>query len=98
MVLRNKDAYCKECFLHGTTHKFKAQLGKSKLIRPLDKVLIHYRIGHAGTALLHFLRSGLDLDTPKKLRFEPIILFVYGNNTYNPLSCMILLYIYFRLQ
>lgn len=80
MLLRNKDAYCKECFLAGTTHKFKAQLGKSKLIRPHDKVLVCHRIGHPSTTLLHFLRVGLDLNTPKKIRFTTIILFVDGNN------------------
>lgn len=80
MVLRKKDAYCKECFLIGTTHKFKAQLGKSKLIRPLDRVLVYHKVGHAGTALLHLLRAGLDLNTPKKIRFEPIIIFVDGND------------------
>lgn len=80
VLLRNKDAYCKECFLAGTTHKFKAQLGKSKLIRPHDKVLVYHKIGQPSTALLHFIRVGLDLNTPKKLKFVPIILFVDGSN------------------
>lgn len=78
VVLGNKGAYCKACFLLGTTHKFKAQLGKSKLIRPSDKVLVCHKIGHASTALLHFLRMGLDLNTPKKISFNPIIVFVDG--------------------
>lgn len=77
--MRKKDAYCKQCFLNGTVHKFKALLGKSKLIRPHDKVLVCHKVGHPSTALLHFLRVGLDLNTPKKIRFEPIILFVEGN-------------------
>ncbi|CAG9829294.1 unnamed protein product [Diabrotica balteata] len=76
IVLRSKDAYCQNCFLVGTVHKFKALLGKSRLIHPKDKVLVWHQIGHPSTALLHFLRTGLDLNTPKKLRFEPIILFV----------------------
>ncbi|KAL1498303.1 hypothetical protein ABEB36_009121 [Hypothenemus hampei] len=76
VLLRHKDAYCKECFLAGATHKFKALLGKTKLIRPHDRVLISYEVGHPSTALLHFLRSGLDLNTPKQLRFEPVIVFL----------------------
>ncbi|KAJ3646404.1 hypothetical protein Zmor_023993 [Zophobas morio] len=76
VVLRSKDKYCKECFLSGTVHKFKALLGKHKLIRPNDRVLVVHRCGHAGTALLHFIRTGLDLGTHKKLRFEPVVLFV----------------------
>ncbi|KAG5898802.1 hypothetical protein JTB14_011012 [Gonioctena quinquepunctata] len=76
IVLRSKDSYCKGCFLAGTTHKFKALLGKSRLIRPKEKVLVYHKIGHPSTALLHFLRTGLDLNTPKKLRFDPVILFI----------------------
>ncbi|CAH1155891.1 unnamed protein product [Phaedon cochleariae] len=76
VVLRSKDFYCKDCFLTGTTHKFRALLGKSRLIRPNDIVLVHHQIGHPSTALLHFLRSALDLSTPKKLQFKPVILFI----------------------
>ncbi|XP_018576024.1 cytoplasmic tRNA 2-thiolation protein 2 [Anoplophora glabripennis] len=76
VVLRHKDAYCKSCFLAGAVHKFKALLGKSRLIHINDQVLIYHKIGHPSTALLHFLRTGLDLNTHKKLRFKPIVLFV----------------------
>ncbi|XP_066154900.1 cytoplasmic tRNA 2-thiolation protein 2-A [Euwallacea fornicatus] len=76
ILLRHEDAYCKKCFLMGSNHKFKALLGKSRLIRPNDRVLVSYEIGQPSCALLHFLRNGLDLDTPKKLRFEPVIIFL----------------------
>ncbi|XP_050301388.1 cytoplasmic tRNA 2-thiolation protein 2 [Anthonomus grandis grandis] len=76
VLLRHKDAYCRTCFLAGTNHKFKGLLGKSKLIRPKDRVLVSYSTGHQGTALLHLLKSGIDLSTPKKLRFEPVFVFV----------------------
>lgn len=76
VLLRGKDVYCKQCFINGTTHKFKSLLGKHKLIHPNDNVLIHHDVGHASAALLHMLRSGLDLNTPKKLRFKPVFLFI----------------------
>ncbi|KAF2905089.1 hypothetical protein ILUMI_01073 [Ignelater luminosus] len=76
VVLHNKYPYCKSCFIKSTVHKFKALLGKSRLVHPNDNVLIYHRIGHPGTALLNFLRSGLDLTTPKKIRFKPIVLFI----------------------
>ncbi|CAH0555444.1 unnamed protein product [Brassicogethes aeneus] len=82
VVLRSKDAYCEACFLAGATHKFKALLGKHKLIRPNDKVLIHHQIGHPSTALLHFLRCGLDLTTHKKLRFDVIFVYVEDNSQF----------------
>ncbi|XP_065155206.1 cytoplasmic tRNA 2-thiolation protein 2-B isoform X1 [Atheta coriaria] len=83
IILRHKDAYCKDCFLAATTHKFKAFLGKHRLIYPNDKVLVSFKEGHECAALLHFIRSGLDLTTPKKLRFEPMILYIENNNHLN---------------
>ncbi|XP_060528998.1 cytoplasmic tRNA 2-thiolation protein 2 isoform X2 [Cylas formicarius] len=76
ILLRGKDAYCRNCFLASTNHKFKAILGKSKLIRPYDKVLISFDVGHPSVALLHLIRSGLDLDTPKRLKFIPVVVFI----------------------
>ncbi|XP_057654144.1 cytoplasmic tRNA 2-thiolation protein 2 [Diorhabda carinulata] len=76
LVLRTKDAYCNNCFLSSTVHKFKAYLGKSHLIQKNDRVLVWHQIGHPSTSLLHFLRSGLDLSSSKKLQFVPIILFI----------------------
>ncbi|KAK4875164.1 hypothetical protein RN001_011586 [Aquatica leii] len=79
VVLQNQYPYCKDCFLSATVHKFKALLGKNRIAHPNEKVLIYHKTGHASTALLHFLRTGLDLTTPKKIRFEPILLFVEGD-------------------
>ncbi|XP_044755360.1 cytoplasmic tRNA 2-thiolation protein 2-A [Coccinella septempunctata] len=76
ILLRNKDAYCKDCFLASTNHKFRAILGKHRLIKDNDRVLIHYTGGHSSTSLLNFLKTGLELDTPKKVRYVPICLFV----------------------
>nr|CAI5828937.1 unnamed protein product [Callosobruchus analis] len=76
LVLRGKDAYCKGCFLEGVIHKFKSTLGKSKLIRPRDRVLIVYDDNDNSAALLHMTRNGLNLNTPKKLNFIPVIVFV----------------------
>ncbi|KAL3268075.1 hypothetical protein HHI36_007204 [Cryptolaemus montrouzieri] len=86
LTLRNKDVYCKSCFMSTTLHKFKALLGKYRLIRDNDKVLIYYKGGHATTALLKFMRTCLDLDTPKKLRFQPLSLFIRDQNSLSKLS------------
>lgn len=77
--MRKTDAYCKTCFLPATVHKFRATLGKYRILKPNDKVLILYQSGHAGTALLHFIKSGLDLATHKRLRIEPVVLFIDEN-------------------
>lgn len=74
VVLHNKYPYCKECFLQNTVHKFKAVLGKNRVVHPNENVLIYHKLGHATTALLHMLRSGLNLDTPKRIKFNPIVI------------------------
>lgn len=80
MVLRSKHGYCRNCFILGTTHKFKSLLGKNRVLIPNEKVLIYHKGGHTSTALLHFLRSGLDLKTPKQLRIKPVFLYIDGKS------------------
>ncbi|GJQ87359.1 hypothetical protein Trydic_g17405 [Trypoxylus dichotomus] len=79
VLLRRKDGYCRSCFLVGTEHKFKAFLGKHRFIKKDECVLINYTIGHPITALLSFLKSGVDSTTPKQLKFKPVVLCIEKN-------------------
>ncbi|KAH8039835.1 hypothetical protein HPB51_009091 [Rhipicephalus microplus] len=76
LVLRKKDAYCKTCFVANCTHKFRATLGKSKLLKPGDKVLVAFSGGPSSAAMLRLLRDGFSEDTHKKLLFEPSLVYV----------------------
>ncbi|PSN31223.1 Cytoplasmic tRNA 2-thiolation protein 2-A [Blattella germanica] len=60
VVLRVKDAYCNDCFLQAATHKFRAAIGKSKLVRPRDHVLIAFSGSQASATLLHLVQAGLN--------------------------------------
>nr|XP_022917633.1 cytoplasmic tRNA 2-thiolation protein 2 [Onthophagus taurus] len=80
ILLRSKDCYCKECFVNGTLHKFKAFLGKLRLSRRDEKVLVSYKTGHVTCTLLQFLRNGLDtMAEQKRLKFQPIFIYVEKN-------------------
>lgn len=74
--LRSKNNYCQACFLTMTIHKFKAALGKSKLVRPNDSVLI----GHSGkansTVLLHLVTADAKESMSKKLRLKCKVLHI----------------------
>lgn len=59
-----------------TDHKFRALLGKHRLINDKDRILIDYKGGHPTTSLLNFIKTGLEVDTPKKIKFVPICLFI----------------------
>nr|XP_045625547.1 cytoplasmic tRNA 2-thiolation protein 2-A-like [Procambarus clarkii]XP_045625548.1 cytoplasmic tRNA 2-thiolation protein 2-A-like [Procambarus clarkii]XP_045625549.1 cytoplasmic tRNA 2-thiolation protein 2-A-like [Procambarus clarkii]XP_045625550.1 cytoplasmic tRNA 2-thiolation protein 2-A-like [Procambarus clarkii]XP_045625551.1 cytoplasmic tRNA 2-thiolation protein 2-A-like [Procambarus clarkii]XP_045625552.1 cytoplasmic tRNA 2-thiolation protein 2-A-like [Procambarus clarkii] len=76
VVLRVKDAYCRQCFLLYFVHKFRSTIGKSKQIHPGDRVLVAISGGPSSVALLHLIREGLNENSHKKLRFEPAFLYV----------------------
>ncbi|MPC17619.1 Cytoplasmic tRNA 2-thiolation protein 2-A [Portunus trituberculatus] len=76
VVLRVRDAYCRDCFLAYFTHKFRSTIGKSKQIHPGDRILVGLSGGASSTALLHLIREGLQESSHKKLRFDPVFLYV----------------------
>lgn len=78
IILRKKDGYCTSCFLINTTHKFRAALGKSKIIHRGDTILIGYCGRENSTALLHLIKSGMSETTHKKIIFNVVIFFIDG--------------------
>ncbi|XP_066600485.1 cytoplasmic tRNA 2-thiolation protein 2 isoform X2 [Prorops nasuta] len=74
--LRGTDTYCKDCFLANASHKFKSALGKSKIIRKDDIILIDYSGNKSSTALLHLMQAAMCESSKKKLIFKPIVLFI----------------------
>jgi hypothetical protein len=40
--------------------------------------MIVHKCGHPSTALLHFVKTGIELETHKKLHFDPVVLFIEG--------------------
>ncbi|XP_044013070.1 cytoplasmic tRNA 2-thiolation protein 2 [Aphidius gifuensis] len=68
--LRGSDVYCNSCFLTSVTHKFRATLGKSKIVRRSDKVLVAYSGESGSVALLNLIRAGMHESVHKRLVFE----------------------------
>ncbi|KDR24498.1 cytoplasmic tRNA 2-thiolation protein 2-A [Zootermopsis nevadensis] len=75
-VLRFLDAYCRECFLAAATHKFRACLGKSKVVRPKDHVLIAFSGSQSSVALLHLVNAGLKECSHKRLLFTCSVVYI----------------------
>jgi len=73
--LRVNDVYCRDCFLTGVHHKFRATLGKHKAMKPGEKVVVGYSGGGASAALLHLLKTGIESDH-KRLLFKPEVLHI----------------------
>lgn len=76
IVLRKKDAYCENCFNASVNHKFRATLGKSKMIKSGQKVLVACSGGLASTALLHLVKNGINENQHKRLRICPVALYI----------------------
>lgn len=73
---RGRNAYCETCFLTMTSHKFRATLGKSKIIRKGDSVLVAYSGKPNATMLIHLIKSGNEQSAHKKLIFKTKLLYV----------------------
>ncbi|XP_043937640.1 cytoplasmic tRNA 2-thiolation protein 2 isoform X2 [Protopterus annectens] len=76
VIIRVGDAFCKDCFKDYFVHKFRAMLGKNRLIYPGEKVLLALSGGAASSALLRQVQEGLSREAPKKLRFIPGIVHI----------------------
>ncbi|NP_001167511.1 cytoplasmic tRNA 2-thiolation protein 2-A [Xenopus laevis] len=76
LLIRAGDAFCKSCFKEYFVHKFRATLGKNRVIYPGEKVLLAYSGGPSSSAMVRQVQEGLSRDAPKKLRFVPGILFI----------------------
>nr|XP_012218136.1 PREDICTED: cytoplasmic tRNA 2-thiolation protein 2 isoform X2 [Linepithema humile] len=76
VLLVGQSGYCKTCFLTVTNHKFRAALGKSKIIRHGDLILIDHSGELNATVLLHLIRAGMSESAHKKLIFKIIVLYI----------------------
>ncbi|KAG1657747.1 Cytoplasmic tRNA 2-thiolation protein 2-B [Nymphon striatum] len=76
IVLRKKDLLCRSCFTTYVTHKFRSTIGKSRVMKPNDKVLIAYSGGQASAAMLHFITEGQEEVARKKVLLAPLILYI----------------------
>ncbi|KAM7439858.1 Cytoplasmic tRNA 2-thiolation protein 2 [Porites harrisoni] len=61
VVVRLNDPLCRSCFLAYFTHKFRATIGKARVIRAGEKVLLAFSGGPSSSAMLH-----LDIFTLEK--------------------------------
>lgn len=76
LIIRVSDAFCRSCFKEYFIHKFRAMLGKNRVIFPQEKVLLAVSGGAASCTMLSQVQEGLSRDAPKKLRFMPGIVYI----------------------
>ncbi|CAE1163805.1 CTU2 [Acanthosepion pharaonis] len=82
VVIRMNDPFCWDCFLVYVVHKFRAVIGKSKLIRDAEAVLLAYSGGSSSSALLHLVHDGMEKSKFKKLRFKADVVYIDEGATF----------------
>ncbi|XP_068383852.1 cytoplasmic tRNA 2-thiolation protein 2 isoform X1 [Eschrichtius robustus] len=75
VVIRAGDAFCRDCFKAFYVHKFRAVLGKNRLIFPGEKVLLAWSGGPSSSSMLWQVLEGLSRDSAKRLRFVPGVVY-----------------------
>lgn len=76
VVIRAGDTYCRSCFKEYFIHKFRAMLGKNRIIFPGEKVLLAVSGGPSSCSMLNQVQEGLSQKAHKKLRFLPGIVYI----------------------
>ena len=76
IVLQRKFPYCRECFLIYFSHKYNGGLGKLKLLRRGDKVLVAFSGSPYGVCLINLIFQSLIADRKKKTKFEVEVIFI----------------------
>ncbi|XP_068455473.1 cytoplasmic tRNA 2-thiolation protein 2 isoform X2 [Clinocottus analis] len=76
VVIRAGDAFCRGCFKEYFIHKFRAMLGKNRVLFPGEKVLLAVSGGPSSCSMLSQVQEGLRQNAHKKLRFSPGIVFI----------------------
>ncbi|XP_052022736.1 cytoplasmic tRNA 2-thiolation protein 2 isoform X8 [Apodemus sylvaticus] len=76
VVIRAGDAFCRDCFKAFYVHKFRAMLGKNRVIFPGEKVLLSWSGGPSSSSMVWQVLEGLSQDSAKRLRFVPGVIYV----------------------
>ncbi|XP_041644833.1 cytoplasmic tRNA 2-thiolation protein 2 [Cheilinus undulatus] len=76
VAIRAGDTYCRGCFKEYFVHKFRAMLGKNRIIFPGEKVLLAVSGGPSSCSMLRQVEEGLSKNAHNKLRFLPGIVYI----------------------
>ncbi|CAB4006481.1 cytoplasmic tRNA 2-thiolation 2-A-like [Paramuricea clavata] len=74
--VRNNDPFCRTCFLDYIVHKFRATIGKARVIHQGERVLLAVSGGSASSTMLDLVIEGLSKAAVKKHRFQPGVVHV----------------------
>ncbi|XP_072943637.1 cytoplasmic tRNA 2-thiolation protein 2 [Epargyreus clarus] len=80
ITIKKDYCYCEICYLVYINHKFRACIGKNKVITPNESILIGLSGGIGSIVLLDLIHTGITLNTHKKLRVQPHFVHLTGQD------------------
>lgn len=76
VVLQGKFPYCRNCFSNYLYHKYSSCIGKTKILRATDKVLLGFSGSIYSICLLELINKSLVEERKKKTKFEVVLVFI----------------------
>lgn len=76
IVLDKIHVECKECFLESANKKIRSTIGKSKLLKNNDSILLAHSGGSSSMALLDLIKNSINYDTRREQKLRPSLIHV----------------------
>lgn len=76
IILDKVHAECKTCFLESCNKKIRSTIGKSKLLKNNDAILVAYSGGASSSVLLDLLKCSIEYEGRREQKFRPSIIHV----------------------
>lgn len=83
IVLDKVHVECQSCFLESCNRKIRSTIGKSKLLKNNDPILIAYSGGPCSAALLDLIRGSMEYEARREQKFRPSIIHVDTQSVLN---------------
>ncbi|CAG9796620.1 unnamed protein product [Diatraea saccharalis] len=83
ILLRQKDLYCTNCFLANVNHKFRACIGKNRILshkKQIENVLICLSGGPGSAVMSDLVCNAVTLNNHKKLGLTPIFFHIISSS------------------
>lgn len=76
IVIDRVHVECRDCYLESCNKKIRSTIGKSRLLKNNDPILVAYSGGPSSTTLLDLIRTSMESETRREQKFRPSILHI----------------------
>lgn len=72
--------FLRDCFLKYAIHKFRSTIGKARMVKPNESVVLAFSGGLSSSCMIQLVKQGLEVSQSHNMRmiFKPILLYIEG--------------------